>query len=283
MDKCSRSIQFAHRLYWFLNASCLNGSGINDEGVRQVTELIEEVKNRGQQAAWKLEQGRTVQELQALAGGEVGGGHHHQQGRGEGRWSGTTRDSKESRTSSTSAESKEHDSSSSTGEKTHTYIDIGTLNSNALLDTRHLCASPRDAVPHPPGSPQRRFLEAGAYKGSDGDLFGVLPSFIDGLIKVAQDLMIVPRDRRNESLRTGLDGLSARYLPSNLIYMPVGNPYHRVWKIHSVESFSFSTKERVPCLICLEVVDYVKPRKGAAKKKWWNMDHHLPALSHTFR
>lgn len=36
LDKCSRSVTFAHRLYWFLNASCLSGSGINPEGLGQV-------------------------------------------------------------------------------------------------------------------------------------------------------------------------------------------------------------------------------------------------------
>ena len=148
--------------------------------------------------------------------------------------------------------------------------------SSVLPDTRQPASE--EEISHP----QRFPFEAGAYKGTDGDVFGVLPSFINSLINLAQDLMIVPRDKRNTSLRSGLDDLSFRYLPSNLIYMPVGNPYHRVWKIHSEESFSFSTKERVPCLVCLEVVDYMRPKRQAVKKKWWNMDN-LPALSHTFR
>ncbi|EKU22953.1 phosphatidylinositol kinase (pik-k), partial [Nannochloropsis gaditana CCMP526] len=63
LDKSARSIQFAHRLYWFLLASCLDGSGIDQEGRRQVGTLIEEVRSRGQRAARRLEQGRTVQEL----------------------------------------------------------------------------------------------------------------------------------------------------------------------------------------------------------------------------
>lgn len=43
LDKCSCSVRFAHRLFWFLNASCLHGSGINQEGVKVINDLIEEV------------------------------------------------------------------------------------------------------------------------------------------------------------------------------------------------------------------------------------------------
>ena len=160
---------------------------------------------------------------------------------------------------------------------------FSTLTDAPVFSSYYSDVLPDTRQPAEVASPRRCFpFEAGAYKGTDGDVFGVLPAFIDSLINLAQDLMIVPRDKRDAALRSGLDDLSSRYLPSNLIYMPVGNPYHRVWRIHSVESFSFSTKERVPCLICLEVVDYLRPRKGAVKKKWWNMEN-LPALSHTFR
>jgi len=34
----------------------------------------------------------------------------------------------------------------------------------------------------------------------------------------------------------------------------------RVWAIHPEECFAFSTKDRAPFLICLEVVDYYVPR-----------------------
>jgi hypothetical protein len=62
LDKCSRSVTFAHRLFWFLNASCLYGSGINSEGVQLVTALIQEVKERGQESARRLNEGRTPEE-----------------------------------------------------------------------------------------------------------------------------------------------------------------------------------------------------------------------------
>lgn len=66
--------------------------------------------------------------------------------------------------------------------------------------------------------------------------------------------MAVPREKRTPELRLRLQELNERYLPSNLTYLPVGNACHRVWAIHHIESFAFSTKERVPCLICFEVI-----------------------------
>jgi hypothetical protein len=42
--------------------------------------------------------------------------------------------------------------------------------------------------------------------------------------------------------------------------------YYRIWKIHPEESFAFSTKERVPILLCLEVVDYGTPVPTKAEK-----------------
>lgn len=67
-------------------------------------------------------------------------------------------------------------------------------------------------------------------------------------------LMAVSREKRTAELRTMLVDLNGRYLPSNVVYLPVGNACHRVWAIHAMESFAFSTKERVPCLICFEVM-----------------------------
>lgn len=80
-------------------------------------------------------------------------------------------------------------------------------------------------------------------------------------------------------LRAWLSDLQAQYLPSNSLYLPVGNCYHRVKRIHVQESFTFSTRvrsislahrptaysllwhsqERVPYLLCAEVVDYTSP------------------------
>jgi hypothetical protein len=62
-------------------------------------------------------------------------------------------------------------------------------------------------------------------------------------------------------LRVWLQDLEDQYLPSNSLYLPVGNSYHRLKHIHVDESFTFSTRERVPFLLCAEVVDYPSPQK----------------------
>ena len=85
------------------------------------------------------------------------------------------------------------------------------------------------------------------------------PRFLDALLTIADDLMLVPREKRTRDLRKRLQKLEVELLPSNVIYMPLKNSFHRVWRIVSGESIALSTKERVPCIICLEVVDYESP------------------------
>ncbi|CAN0303129.1 unnamed protein product, partial [Discosporangium mesarthrocarpum] len=40
-----------------------------------------------------------------------------------------------------------------------------------------------------------------------------------------------------------------------IIHVPIGSLRHRVLAVQPLESFAFSTKERVPCFVCLEVVE----------------------------
>jgi hypothetical protein len=68
------------------------------------------------------------------------------------------------------------------------------------------------------------------------------------------------KEERKDELRKRLAVLQDEMLskPSSCLYIPLGNVYHRVHKIHVEESFPFSTKERVPYLVCFEVVDYAE-------------------------
>ncbi|RLN96582.1 hypothetical protein BBJ28_00000159 [Nothophytophthora sp. Chile5] len=61
--------------------------------------------------------------------------------------------------------------------------------------------------------------------------------------------------------------LQTQYLPSNSLYLPVGNSSHRLKHIHVSESFTFSTRERVPYLLCAEVVDYPSPQEELAAEQ----------------
>ena len=94
------------------------------------------------------------------------------------------------------------------------------------------------------------------------------PRFLDALTTVADSLFLIPRDRRLQELRRQLRWLELEFLPSNDIYIPLKNSYHRVWRIVADESIAISTKERVPCIIYLEVVDYTvkKPSEKEVSK-----------------
>jgi len=89
-----------------------------------------------------------------------------------------------------------------------------------------------------------------------GGCFMETPRFLDALTSVADSLFLVPRDKRLSTLRRQLRSLEVEFLPSNSVYLPVHNVYHRVWRIVADESIAISTKERVPCIIYFEVIDY---------------------------
>lgn len=86
--------------------------------------------------------------------------------------------------------------------------------------------------------------------------FDQTPRFLDALIYLAESLFLVPREERNDTLRQQLRALECELLPSNSVYLPISSRrQHRVWRIAAEESIPISTKERVPCIIALEVLD----------------------------
>ncbi|KAE9048764.1 hypothetical protein PR003_g1458 [Phytophthora rubi] len=91
--------------------------------------------------------------------------------------------------------------------------------------------------------------------------FELETTFLGSLANLSSNLRAVAYDQRNDMLRIWLQDLEAQYLPSNSLYLPVGNSYHRLKHIHVDESFTFSTRERVPFLLCAEVVDYPSPQE----------------------
>ncbi|CAB9500574.1 Phosphatidylinositol 4-kinase beta [Seminavis robusta] len=91
---------------------------------------------------------------------------------------------------------------------------------------------------------------------ASSDSFQATPRFLDALLSMADGLFLVPREQRKRELRRQLQNIEVEMLPSNAVYVPISNVYHRVWRIVSEESIALNTKERVPCIILLEVVDY---------------------------
>ncbi|KAL3671257.1 hypothetical protein V7S43_003189 [Phytophthora oleae] len=98
-------------------------------------------------------------------------------------------------------------------------------------------------------------------------LFKQTPKFVEALTDLAEQLIPTPRPQRNVELRKGLAEIEEQMLPSDVIYLPIGNSYHRVKGIQIDECFTFSTKERVPYFLCVEVLDYSVPFPSAASKK----------------
>jgi phosphatidylinositol 4-kinase B len=99
------------------------------------------------------------------------------------------------------------------------------------------------------------------------DVFMSTPNFLDSLMTMADGLFLVPRERRTEELRIQLQAIELEYLPSNAIYMPVNRVHHWTWRIVAEDSIAISTKERVPCIVILEVVDYNPPPKKNARRR----------------
>jgi phosphatidylinositol 4-kinase len=101
-------------------------------------------------------------------------------------------------------------------------------------------------------------MPLGAARRSETEQFDKTPQFLDALIFLAENLYHIPRENRRETLQQQLRSLECELLPCNSIYLPLGNrnQYHRIWRIAADESIAISTKERVPCIIVLEAIDF---------------------------
>ena len=89
---------------------------------------------------------------------------------------------------------------------------------------------------------------------SDTSYFFRTPDFLDSLMDIADALLHEPRSNRTVELRRKLEELEVNMLPANSIYIPIQNSMHRVWRIVASDSIALSTKERVPCIVYLEVI-----------------------------
>jgi hypothetical protein len=86
--------------------------------------------------------------------------------------------------------------------------------------------------------------------------FDSTPVFLDALLTMAENLFKVSKEDRKAEFHRQLRLLEVQALPDNAIYIPLQDVNHRVWRIVADESIAINTKERVPCIVCLEVVEY---------------------------
>ncbi|RLN58958.1 hypothetical protein BBJ28_00016456, partial [Nothophytophthora sp. Chile5] len=98
-------------------------------------------------------------------------------------------------------------------------------------------------------------------------LYKQTPDFVEALTDLAEQLIPTPLANRNVELRKGLSEIQEKLLPSEVLYLPIGNSFHRVKAIHVDECFTFSTKERVPYFLCVEVLDYSVSSPASAPTK----------------
>ena len=114
-----------------------------------------------------------------------------------------------------------------------------------------------------------------AARRSETEQFDKTPQFLDALIFLAENLYYIPRENRRETLQQQLRSLECELLPCNSIYLPLGNrnQYHRIWRIVADESIAISTKERVPCIIVLEVIDFTLSSQSTSSSSYHESDN----------
>ena len=151
---------------------------------------------------------------------------------------------------------------------------------NTSFGTRHLVE--RGAIPMDPmtGRPSQRHLEnmtappawgfrprtrptttttdhsTASGSGDSTEQFDKTPQFLDALIYIAEVLFTVPRETRKDELHNLLRQLECELLPDNAVYVPGHSSLGRVWRVAVPECIPISTKERVPCIVALEVVHW---------------------------
>ena len=79
-------------------------------------------------------------------------------------------------------------------------------------------------------------------------------AFFDELTNMGGLLKEVEEPQRNKLLRATLKQLVDDYIPSDVMFMPVGQRAARIVGVQPNESFCFKTNSRVPFLVCFEIV-----------------------------
>jgi phosphatidylinositol 4-kinase B len=108
------------------------------------------------------------------------------------------------------------------------------------------------------------------------ECFDKTPRLLDSFVYMAESLFRLPRDQRREEMKRQLSLLECTLLPSNALYLPFQNSFHRVWRIVANECVVISTKERCPCILYLEIVDYIPKRRKTRGRGL------LPALQRSY-
>lgn len=228
-DMCSRSPIVAHKIRWFIQSFCLTGAGIGGSGLQALQQFIATVEANGTQSA---------NYLLSVPGA------HPALGLGQSKVS-------VSAVPSSPGMSTVISSRSSSGNRSLSADQVDKSKIRNPLVPR----IPRGIADYP----LHRTIEFVTMPSgglSRVDAFKPTVSFWEDLVLISRELCPLPKEERLGELRKKLAILNSTYLPSACVFAPVGHLQHRIWNIHVEESFAFSTKERAPLFLCLEVVDY---------------------------
>jgi phosphatidylinositol 4-kinase len=269
LETCRKNVYFAHKCYWFLRAWALESSIV---GETRTPKSVSRLSKSSSLASFdsasddlgsdsfhgrsKLlpEERAVIEDLmqKIMRCGEEPARILH---------FGLNQDSL-SRRSSDASEFEHRDASPSAlmlaAESGAIPIDPITGNPSAkhfecLAASRRFGFLPLDgSLMHPAG----QSIANGRNGPLDVSYFDSTPVFLDALLTIADGLFKVSREYRQTEFKRQLKLLEVEALPCNEVYMPLQSPHHRVWRVIADESIAISTKERVPCIVCLEVVDY---------------------------
>ena len=89
-------------------------------------------------------------------------------------------------------------------------------------------------------------LQQGISRSSETEQFDKTPQFLDALIFLAENLFLIPREERRETLHQQLRALECELLTSNSVYLPIGDRHHRVCQRVSWLLDKVTTSVKVP-------------------------------------
>jgi hypothetical protein len=231
-DMCSRSPIIAHKIRWFIQSFSLTGAGIGDSGLQALQQFVTKVEAGGaQSASYLLSVPGAHPALTAGSAGikpPVGG------------------------MPSSPGMSTVFSSRSSSGNRS---LSVDRADSSRLRTSLVPPLIPRGLADYPL-SKTIEFVTMPPGGLARVNAFKPTVSFWEDLVLISRELCPLPKEDRLVELRKKLAILNSAYLPSACVFAPVGHLQHRIWRIHVEESFAFSTKERAPLFLCLEVVDY---------------------------
>jgi hypothetical protein len=202
LGMCGVSVSFAHRMHWFIQSFCMSEAGVDAGGIVVLQHLLSQIEVKGIESADIIAQSRGVGEVKrqdahsasVLTLGYV---------------------------------------SPTLPERLYNALDetdpdkLPTLSASEV-ETQSLQNVPGAGSFAVGANPYLQFpLELCRPLPSSLNNFSVNISFWMALSELSRELCLVQRDGRTNELKARLPGIQAQFLPSSIVYAPVGNMHHR--------------------------------------------------------